>query len=263
MKNFRINFFKELESTNSYALLKAGKEFFDCDVIVAERQNAGRGRLSRSWVSPIGNLYFSLILQPKIAAQKLSEISFVASASLRLTLEKIGNNINPSPNQPYQGKASSTLPQGESERVFRKFEVENKWPNDVLINKKKVAGILLESDLQTGFVVLGIGVNVVSNPQNVMFEATNLKEFGAEILPQELLQKFLQEFDLLFQNYLDFGFKKTRNIWLEKAFSLHEKIRINLESEIIEGVFVGIDEFGNLLLQQAAQVRKISVGDVS
>lgn len=240
MKDFRINVFDELVSTNSHALSKAGKELFDGDVIVAKAQRAGRGRMNRNWVSPQGNLYFSLILQPKISLDKLPQISFVAAVALRLVLQKLCILFNEA----------------------TEAKVENKWPNDVLINQKKVAGILLESELQTGFVVLGIGVNLVSNPENVLFKAGNLKEFFVDISPQELLENFLKEFDLIYQNYLDFGFKKTRNLWLERAFSLNKKIKINLEDEVLEGVFIGVDELGNLLLQEGEKIRKILTCDI-
>jgi BirA family biotin operon repressor/biotin-[acetyl-CoA-carboxylase] ligase len=228
-KNFVIHEFFELESTNKTAfdLANLGK-ISDHEIILAKKQNAGRGRMNRDWISPEGNLYFSLILKPKIDLAKISQLSFLAIAALNL--------------------------------IFRNSSA--KWPNDLLIAEKKVAGILLESQINEKncqFVVLGIGVNLVSNPIQTIFPAGNLKDFGIEISPQELLKKFLDEFENLYQNWLDFGFAKARKIWMNHAYRLNLEVKCNDEI----GVFLGIDEEGNLLLKKDDKISKISVADVS
>jgi BirA family biotin operon repressor/biotin-[acetyl-CoA-carboxylase] ligase len=242
-KNFIIHNFDELESTNSYAFEKAkNRQMFEKEIVVATLQSAGRGRLDRKWISPQGNLYFSLILQPfqKGVRPLVSQISFVAAVALRLALEK-----------------------GVRPLASQSILVQNKWPNDVLINGKKVAGILLESDLQSGFVVLGVGVNVASNPENVMFLATNLSECGVKISPENLLEKFLDEFDVLYQNWLSFGFDGVRRLWLEKAYNLGSEINVKNGEKIVKGVFEEIDLEGNLCLKIGDKIEKISTADVS
>jgi BirA family biotin operon repressor/biotin-[acetyl-CoA-carboxylase] ligase len=232
-QDFVIHEFSELESTNKTALelARLGK-ISDREIILTERQSAGRGRQNRSWISPTGNLYFSLLLFPKISVEKIPQLSFVGIAALSLAVK---NSVS-------------------------------KWPNDLLIEEKKVAGILLESKISGGncdFVVLGIGVNLISNPSETIFPASNLKNFGIEISPQGLLKNFLNEFEKLYQNWLDFGFVGIRQLWLKKAYRLNEEIRIKLDGEEIVGVFSGMDEEGNLLLNQKGKILKISVGDVS
>jgi BirA family biotin operon repressor/biotin-[acetyl-CoA-carboxylase] ligase len=232
-QDFVIHEFLELESTNKTALELAqlGK-ISDREIILAKQQSAGRGRQDRSWISPTGNLYFSLLLLPKISVEKIPQLSFVGITALRLAVK---NSVS-------------------------------KWPNDLLIEEKKVAGILLESKISGGncdFVILGIGVNLISNPSETIFPSSNLKNFGIEISPQELLKNFLNEFEKLYQNWLDFGFAGIRQLWLQNSYRLNEEIKIKLDGEEIVGVFSGMDEEGNLLLNQKGKILKISVGDVS
>jgi len=232
-QDFVIHEFSELESTNKTALeLALLGEISDREIILTERQSAGRGRQNRSWISPTGNLYFSLLLFPKISVEKIPQLSFVGIVALSLAVK---NSVS-------------------------------KWPNDLLIEEKKVAGILLESKISGGncdFVVLGIGVNLISNPSETIFPASNLKNFGIEISPQGLLKNFLNEFEKLYQNWLDFGFAGIRQLWLQNSYRLNEEIKIKLDGEEIVGVFSGMDEEGNLLLNQKGKILKISVGDVS
>jgi BirA family biotin operon repressor/biotin-[acetyl-CoA-carboxylase] ligase len=238
-KNFTIHHFNELESTNSHALelARLGK-IFAGEIISADIQTSGRGRLDRKWQSPQGNLHFSLVLNPKITLDKIPQISFVAAVALRKTLEGFLPNET----------------------------VENKWPNDVLINGKKIAGILLESEIQNNearFVILGVGVNVGAKPDNVMFPATSLKELGLEITPENLLKNLLDEFENIYQNWLSFGFVGIRNSWLTKAFNLQKEITVKLDEKVLQGIFNDVDSEGNLLLAVDGEVRKISTADVS
>jgi BirA family biotin operon repressor/biotin-[acetyl-CoA-carboxylase] ligase len=237
-KNFTIHEFNELSSTNSQAFgLANSRQISENEIILARSQTQGRGRKDRTWISPSENLYFSLVLRPKISAAKISQISFIAITALRNSIAKIANN-----------------------------SVLAKWPNDLLIDEKKVAGLLLESKISgenCEFVVLGIGLNIESNPDNVIFLAGNLKDFGITISIELALQNFLDEFEKLYQNWHDFGFKGIRKLWLENAYKLGEKITVKLDEEKIEGIFEDLDEEGNLLLKTGEKVLKISAADVA
>lgn len=227
-KNFVIHQFDELESTNKTALeLGSLGKISNREIILAKTQSAGRGRMDRRWISPEGNLYFSLLLKPNVDLGKIPQLSFVGIAALRLAIK---NSLV-------------------------------KWPNDLLIEEKKVAGLLLESKISgtnCEFVVIGIGVNLVSNPSKTIFPASNLKDFGIENSPEEMLKSFLDEFEKLYQNWLDFGFAGIRQIWMQKAYRLNEEIKCGDEF----GTFLGIDDEGNLLLNQSGVTKKISVADV-
>lgn len=236
-KNFVIQQFESLKSTNSYAFELANlRQISHGEIILARQQTQGRGRQNRDWVSPAGNLYFSLVLQPKIELQKIWQISFVAIVALGATVEKITKNL-----------------------------VQNKWPNDLLIEQKKVAGILLENKIfqeSCEFVILGIGVNIASKPDNAIFAAASLQDFGVEILPENLLKNFLDEFEKTYQNWLDFGFENIRKIWLKKAYRLGEKISVKLDDKKLEGIFEDLDLEGKLSLKTNNEILKISTADV-
>ncbi len=243
-KNYLIHQFDEVESTNDLAFsLVENKQIFANQIIVANKQNKGRGRLNRNWESPKGNLYFSLVLQPKIAIEKTSQISLVAICALQIAVAKIFQQQN----------------------IVAK--IQNKWPNDLLIDQKKVSGILLESKISNkncDFAILGIGVNINSNPTQTLFPSTNIKNFSCEISASKMLEFFLEEFENLYENWLIFGFKNIRNLWHKNAYNLNSKININLGNSKIEGLFQEIDEEGNIVIKNHNnETKKISFGDVS
>lgn len=243
-KNYLIHQFDEVESTNDLAFsLVENKQIFANQIIVANKQNKGRGRLNRNWESPKGNLYFSLVLQPKIAIEKTSQISLVAICALQIAVAKIFQQQN----------------------IVAK--IQNKWPNDLLIDQKKVAGILLESKISNkncDFAILGIGVNINSNPTQTLFPSTNIKNFSCEISASKMLEFFLEEFENLYENWLNFGFQNIRNLWHKNAYNLNSKININLGNSKIEGLFQEIDEEGNIVIKNHNnETKKISFGDVS
>lgn len=237
-KNYTVHQFNELESANKTAFEMAeARKIFDREIILADAQSAGKGRQSRVWNSPQGNLYFSLVLQPQLPAQKIAQISFVAITALRLMVEALATNQ----------------------------KIQNKWPNDLLINEKKVAGLLLESKVSQKdceFVIVGIGLNIVSNPDQTIFPADNLKNLGIEITPEIALKNFLNEFEKLYENYLNFGFAGIRKLWLAKAFRLNEKINVKNGEEEIFGIFFDLDEEGNLVLETAEGRKIISAADI-
>jgi BirA family biotin operon repressor/biotin-[acetyl-CoA-carboxylase] ligase len=247
-KNFIIHQFGSLNSTNSHAFELANlRQISHGEIILADQQSQGRGRQNRNWISPLGNLYFSLVLQPKIAAQKIPQISFLAIVALGQAVEKLVGMSN---------------------------LINFKWPNDLLIGQKKVAGLLLESKIaqqNCEFVIVGIGVNIDSKPENTIFPAASLKDFSAEILPEilpeisaeNLLKNFLDEFEKIYQNWLDFGFENIRKIWLKKAYRLGKKISIKPDQKQLEGVFLDLDLDGNLLLKIEEEILKISAGDLA
>ncbi len=239
-KNFTIHQFEELESTNSYAFAKAElREISDKEIISAQSQSSGKGRKDRNWDSPKGNLYFSLVLTPNLTIEKLPQLSFIGILALKNAVEKSFPEIAKS--------------------------ISLKWPNDLLIDKKKVSGILLESKISNQnpeFVILGIGINLISNPENVIFKATNLKNYRIEISPEEMLKKFLDEFDSLYENYLNFGFRNIQKLWIKSAYKLNEEISIKLDEEKITGIFENLDEEGNLLLKTDQKTITISAADI-
>jgi BirA family biotin operon repressor/biotin-[acetyl-CoA-carboxylase] ligase len=237
-EGFTINEFDELASTNDKAFeLFAAKEISDHFVILANSQNKGRGRDDRSWSSPVGNLYFSILLQNNaklIAAQ----ISLVAAISMRDAISDLQKNL----------------------------ALKLKWPNDLLLNEKKIAGILLEgkSDSYGSYAVLGIGVNTASSPDNTIFPANNLRNCGIEISPSQLLKKFLTHFEKNYRNWQNFGFAAARRSWLSSAYKFGEKISVRngTDGAMIEGVFKDLDDDGVLILELLDGFKKIPAAEI-
>ncbi len=228
-KSFTINSLDEATSTNQLTFdLAKSNQINHNHVIIAKKQTAGKGRYGRVWQSFDGNLYFSILLKPHSKNLDLiSTLSFVSAVAIGIAISNL--------------KTKPTT------------KISYKWPNDILINGCKTAGILLESDInqnQLNFVVIGIGVNIVDNPDNTNYPSTNLKqEKFLEILPENLLKKFLDNFSDLYEKWLNFGFKPIRNLWLENAFNLNKEISINLFDKKIKGLFKDLDENGNLILE--------------
>lgn len=290
-KNFLIHDFEELASTNSLALqmIESG-QVFDRQIILAKSQNLGRGRLDRAWSSPKGNLYFTLILQPQVLIEKASQISFVAIVALRQAVEQLAQNQqNLAKTTKFEEKSIINSKKAEKSQInsekLQNFEqknikncddanifeqktainIQNKWPNDLLINEKKVAGLLLESkndQKNCQFAIIGIGVNLDSNPSNTMFPSANLQQFGIKTTPEILLKIFLDKFEILYKNWQDFGFANIRNAWISKAYNLKKEITAQDGDKKIQGIFEDMNQEGSLILLHQGQKKQITTADI-
>jgi BirA family biotin operon repressor/biotin-[acetyl-CoA-carboxylase] ligase len=237
---YRLIRFDTVGSTNDEAkrLARAGAE--ESTLVWALEQTAGRGRRGHAWASPRGNLYASLILRPGCPASRAAQLGFVAALAVGDTL-------------------GSTCKRCEG--------VSYKWPNDVLVHGHKVAGILLESELGEGdipeFVIVGVGVNLISSPQDTEFPATSIVEQGLRpISPTEALEEFVGNFHAWVRRWRKDGFAPIRTAWLAKAMSLGEPIRVRLEATVLRGRFLDIDQHGVLVLEVAGENRRISAGEI-
>ncbi|HVI92044.1 MAG TPA: biotin--[acetyl-CoA-carboxylase] ligase [Dongiaceae bacterium] len=209
-------------------------------VIRADRQNAGRGRRGRSWSSPRGNLYCSLILRPTQPPATIATLSFVTVTALGDVLTEL-------------------LPQRD---------IRHKWPNDLLVEGCKISGILLESAGATSAagpaLVIGLGVNIASHPEQALYPVTDLMAQGAEpISPVDLLERFLQRFAHYYAAWEKGGFPAILPAWRARAIGIGSEIVVRLEAETLTGKFADLDADGTLLLEQAAGgTRRIAAGDI-
>lgn len=211
-------------------------------VVIADRQTSGRGRRGRSWVSPPGaNLYASILLRPQLEPRHAPELTLVAAVAFCEALRDLG------------------------------APVVIKWPNDLQIEGRKVGGILTEMsgvDGKVGFVVLGVGVNVNLNPEELPPElsavATSLKEaLGRELDRAQVLSAMLSRLERWLEVHAREGFEPVRARWSELSSTLGARVRVNLESQSMEGEAVGLDLDGALLLREdSGEVRRIVAGDV-
>jgi BirA family transcriptional regulator, biotin operon repressor / biotin---[acetyl-CoA-carboxylase] ligase len=211
--------------------------------ITAVAQTAGRGRMDRSWISPEGNLYASLLLSDPSAPEHAPQLAFVAALAVRDAII---------------GEAPALAPQ-----------LGFKWPNDLLLASGKCAGILIEGDVAPGgsmTVVIGIGVNCASHPAATASDrpATDLGVHGAAITPQHVFRRLsatmcrrLAEWDR------GEGFSGIVRDWLAAARGIGEDITVRNGGSEKHGRFVGLDQSGRLLLEiQGGGIEKISAGDV-
>jgi BirA family transcriptional regulator, biotin operon repressor / biotin---[acetyl-CoA-carboxylase] ligase len=240
---YRLIALERVGSTNDEAKTLARSGAADGVLVWAKQQTAGRGRRGRPWVSPPGNLYVSLIVRPNgCTPAQAAQLGFVAALGL--------------------GDAILELA-GPALRLPLRY----KWPNDLLVGGRKVAGILLESETSGGdgvdFVVIGVGVNLASAPQETEFPATSLAEQGAgEIAPAMLLHAFVEHFDAWAARWRGGGFAPLRAAWLRRASGIGEEVRVRLDRATLFGRFLDLDADGALLLDAADGRRRIAAGEV-
>lgn len=220
-------------STNDEAKKRAAAGAASGTVIFAHMQTAGRGRQGNSWTSIEGNLFMSVILRPE-QLQERGQLSFLSAVALAETLESRG------------------------------LKPELKWPNDLLLDGKKAAGILLETESIGGkpadWVVIGIGANIVAAPEG----AVSLKSLGIDgVTAVALLEKLVERLMSWYAIWQKDGFEPVRQAWLFRAGHLGRKMNVRLPKETFAGIFKGIDTAGALQIEmQDGSQRLVSSGEV-
>jgi BirA family biotin operon repressor/biotin-[acetyl-CoA-carboxylase] ligase len=234
----------EIDSTNAEGFRRApdmgGRPFW----ILAGLQTAGRGRRARPWSSPQGNFHGTLVLKPAEPPETVALRSFAAALALRDAFVQL-----------------TGLPQS--------FAL--KWPNDVLCNGGKIAGILLESQgLNTpdATLCIGIGVNLIAAPDASQIEAgavppvSLLHETGLKITPQAFLDALAPAYAHWETTFTADGFAPLRTAWLAHAARLGQPIRARTGTETRDGTFETIDATGNLILRTQAGTLAIPAAEV-
>lgn len=233
----------EVDSTNSEAA-RLAPQLTRPAWILARRQTAARGRRGRAWVAPEGNFFATLVMRPAGDPAAAAQRSFVAALALA---DALAAATGPGP--------VLTL----------------KWPNDVLMNGGKVAGILLESAGQggrVGHLAIGIGVNLVAAPPIEAVEpgaarpVSVLGETGLRLAPEALLDLLAPAFARWEAQLVTWGFAPVRTAWLARAARLGQRITARTMTETVEGTFETIDEAGALVLRTASGPRAIPAADV-
>jgi BirA family biotin operon repressor/biotin-[acetyl-CoA-carboxylase] ligase len=234
----RLLAFDRLDSTNLEArrLAEAGEPL--PAVVWAREQGAGRGRRGRRWASPPGNLYASLVFHPGRPIAESAQLSFAAALAAGDAVEAL-------------------LPMGR--------KVGFKWPNDVLIDGAKVAGLLLEAGpAGTGpsWLVVGAGINLASHPEDTPYPATDCLAAGGRDDVEAALVRFVEGFLDYRHRWQQEGFEPIRRLWLARAQGQGGPVRVALGETTITGIFDGLDETGALLIAAGGSRRTIAAGDV-
>ena len=227
-----VYYFPELKSTNIMAKEKAlhrAEGINEGTLIIAERQSAGKGRLGREWFSPAGGIWLSIILYPQLPPSYISRITLMTAVVVVRAI-KMCTQIDP----------------------------QIKWPNDILINEKKVCGILTEMSAELdiiNWIVVGIGINVNIDhrefPEDIQENTISLKEVsGKEILRVKMVQIFLQEFEKYYESLKRKEFSSILKEWKLYSHTLGRKIRVDMGERIVTGEAVNINEEGALILKK-------------
>lgn len=237
---FRLVALDAVGSTNDEAKRLARAGAGHGTLVWAREQTAGRGRTGRTWSSPRGNLYVSLVLRPQVPPARVAELSFVGVVALGDAVAGLLPNVRP----------------------------QYKWPNDLLIEGEKVAGLLLETESAgseaVDWAVLGLGVNVASHPAGTPYPATSLEAVaGRPLALDPLLEALAGHFARWLERWRRDGFASVREAWKARARGIGGALTVRLPDRELSGRFIDLDPHGRLVLGHAdGTTQLISAGDV-
>lgn len=240
----RIVCLDEAGSTNVEAFRLAEAGAIEGTVVLADRQTAGKGRLGRQWVSPGGvNLYLSVILRPPLPPYEAPQLTFISAVAVARAIEEV-TGLRPA----------------------------IKWPNDLLVNNCKVAGLLNEMSAETdrvGFVVLGIGINLNMDaaqfPDDLRTPATSLAlASGRPVSRVPFAVRLLSALDEEYSRFLRTGFGPVREEWARRCNAFGRQVSVAVGTQTLQGPFAGIDHDGALLLTLPdGRLERVLSGDVT
>ena len=239
----RALYFKELPSTNEVARALATEAISEGTIVVSEIQTRGRGRFGREWISPKGGLWLSVILRPEVQSMHATKLTLIAAVAVAKTLSELYG-----------------------------LKPEIKWPNDVLVGRKKICGILTEAEFRNKtleFAVLGIGMNanfdVEALPDDIESSATTLRsQLGKAIQRETLLCELLKNIESYYGLFAEEKFKPILDEWRRLAKFLGTYVEVRDDSETVEGLAVDIDQNGALIIRLKDQTtRTVTSGDLT
>lgn len=238
-------YFDLIDSTQNQALKMSEDSANDGTIIIAAKQTGGKGRLGRKWISPKGGIWFSIILQPKFDISITTLFPIASSLALSYAIEK----------------TFKILP-------------ELKWPNDLTIKGKKVAGMLVDVSLESNKIerlVLGVGINFDVDTKQIekslkgtsnFYGVASLSEQKKKIKPKLLVQTFLVELEKIYELL---NSKQTKNIiseWTKRSSTIGKKVELNTVEGKIKGDAIKIDDDGALIISKKNNTSKIIAGDI-
>jgi BirA family biotin operon repressor/biotin-[acetyl-CoA-carboxylase] ligase len=238
-------YFDSIDSTQNQALKMSEDTANDGTIIIAAKQTGGKGRLGRKWVSPKGGIWFSIILQPKFDISITTLFPIASSLALSYAIEK----------------TFKILP-------------ELKWPNDLTIKGKKVAGMLVDVSLESNKIeslVLGVGINFDVDTKQIektlkvasnFYGVASLSEQKTKVKPKLLIQTFLVELEKIYELL---NSKQTKNIiaeWTKRSSTIGKKVELNTVEGKIKGDAIKIDDDGALIVSEKNKISKIIAGDI-
>ncbi|MDH5463661.1 MAG: biotin--[acetyl-CoA-carboxylase] ligase [Nitrosopumilus sp.] len=241
----QVYYFDSIESTQSQALKMASDPANNGAVIIASKQTSGKGRSGRKWISPKGGIWISIILQPKFDISIATLFPIASALALAVAIEKTFS-ITP----------------------------ELKWPNDLTINGKKIAGILVDASLESNKIeslVLGVGINFNVNVKEIkkmlketpnFYGVTSLSEHKIDIKPIQLVQAFLVELERIYKTLNTKQIKKIISEWSKRSSTIGKNVELNTVNERIKGKAIKIDDDGALVVSDNNKTHRVIAGDI-
>ncbi|WP_168711807.1 biotin--[acetyl-CoA-carboxylase] ligase [Candidatus Nitrosotalea sp. TS] len=243
----KIYYFNTIDSTQNFALKLASKPHENGSIVISEQQTHGRGRRNRKWFSPRGGIWLSVLLKPNFEISQASLFPMLTSLALAIAIEKV-----------------------------LKLRPKLKWPNDLTLNNKKVAGILVDASIESNqidYLVIGVGINFKIQPSTIskivknsgnFYGITTLVKKKEKADPILLLQSFLHELEQLYSKLVAGNLDGIKNEWEKRSSTIGRKVKISSSpSGEIKGMVIGIDDDGALLISSKGKTQRLLVGDIS
>ena len=240
----RVYYFDSTDSTQNFAMKIASNDKENGTVIISKKQTMGRGRMKRKWKSPTGGIWMSIIIHPKFDVSYTTLVPIATSLALCMAIEKI-----------------------------LKIKPELKWPNDVTLKGKKVAGVLVDTSIISNEIenmVLGIGINFKIKPHEL---ASTIKKtpnfYGVATLVKKneralpLVHQFLYELEKVFQLINSRRIKKIKSEWTKRSSTIGRNVSIITSEGNVNGKAVKIDSDGALIISKGKKAERILVGDIT
>ena len=240
----RAYYFDSIDSTQDFALKIASQDNENGTVIISKKQTGGKGRMKRKWFSPVGGVWMSIIIHPDFDISNTTLVPIATSLALCMAIEK-------------------TI----------KIRPKLKWPNDITIKGKKVAGILVDTSIESNKIeslILGVGINFKIKQEKLKKNIVNSPNYyGATTLVKKnesalhLVQQFLYELEVIFQ-WINSGLtKKIIFEWAKRSSTIGKNISIIDDKKIVTGKAIKIDNDGALIISKNKQTTRILIGDVT
>ena len=205
----------------------------------ADNQTDGYGRRNVKWFSYKGNIHLSILVKPKCSINEVNQLSFMTSITLGDTLKKIKSNIN----------------------------IKYKWPNDILLNKKKIAGVIIETssfvNKKIKWVIIGIGLNIKKSPNlnTKEFKITSLNKEKIYVRKDDFIDSFLQRFFRNYEFWKKKGFNFIKKDWISNVYKKNNKIVVKYQNNYIKGKILDLLINGGIKLKTSKETKELFYGD--
>lgn len=242
----KIKQYDVLQSTNVTAVEFAKEGYPEGTVILADQQRQGKGRMSRCWSSPLGGLWFSIILRPTMNPEYVAQITLLTGVVVAKVLRDL----------------------------YDTEEIKIKWPNDILFKDKKVCGILAESALTevgtVNYAVVGVGINVGIHEDDIPAEirktAASLNiECKKDFTVNDVLKSILAEFELMYNNWQAQGAEVFMDLWKKMNCTLNKQVLVKDDDQVIfSGVVTDVNHYGAIVVQnENGTSQEFNFGEIS